>query len=39
VARNSAQRTKQGSSVFYTLANTSEQAQENTEKSPADAAG
>jgi hypothetical protein len=39
VARNNAQRSKQGSSVFYTLANTSEPAQENTEKSPSDAAG
>jgi hypothetical protein len=39
VARNNAQRSKQGSSVFYTITNTSQPAPENTEKSPSDAAG
>ncbi|WP_330336163.1 hypothetical protein [Streptomyces sp. NBC_00557] len=39
VARNNAQRSKQGSSVFYTVTSASEPAPENTEKSPSDAAG
>ncbi|MGW2646230.1 BlaI/MecI/CopY family transcriptional regulator [Streptomyces sp. NPDC001393] len=38
VARNTVQRSKQGSSVFYTLATAPESAAANAEESPADAA-